>query len=105
MICYEDELVVKVWLHGCGHASGLIRTLDTRYLGDNPANINTLSTYISWWPGVDYNKHSTPVGGFKKKQRDQKNLIFKTSSPKLDLERESVSKLTNKISCQGQTKQ
>jgi hypothetical protein len=50
--------------------------LDTRYLGDNPANINTLSTYISWWPGVDYNKHSTPVGGFKKKTAGPKKSYF-----------------------------
>lgn len=77
MICYEDELVVKVWLHGCGHASGLIRTLDTGYLRENSANINTLSTYISWWPGrVDYNKHSTPVRNFQKRTAGPKKSYF-----------------------------
>ena len=41
-----STIFVRVWLNGCGHAVGTIRTLHT---ADAGVAEDAITTYISWW--------------------------------------------------------
>ena len=76
MINYEDELLVRIWLHGSGHAAGLIRSANRADVDAIDPTQDTVSTYISWWPGQDRNKHAQPIGLLKKRTANPKASYF-----------------------------